>query len=141
MQFRERKALGALSLGSHICFVLDDIDAQVSTGHLDTSVKQGLTLVVPEKSLCHLKEVPANILLKWAETENSSYKIRNEMRIFTPMIPVQYITQAFSQSNQRKERNNVHTIRKEEAKYSLFKDDLFLYNEGPKLHYKSLAAK
>ena len=69
---------------------------------------------------------------QWQKTERISPKIRNKTRVSTFTTIIQHASGSPSYSNQRIKRNKRVQIRKEEAKLSLFADDMILYRENPK---------
>ena len=71
----------------------------------------------------------ANIILNGKKIESMSSKIRKKARMSTLTTTIQHSFGSLSHSNQRRKRNKGIQIRKEEAKLSVFANDMMLYIE------------
>ena len=69
---------------------------------------------------------------QWWKTESIPPKIRDKTRVSTFATVTQHSSESPSYSNQRRKKIKEIQIKKEEAKLSLFADDMILYIENPK---------
>ena len=72
-----------------------------------------------------------SFILNREKAESLSSKIWNMTRLPTVPTVIQPRTGSPSQSNQTRERNKGHSDGREEAKLSLFADDMIVYSENP----------
>ena len=70
-------------------------------------------------------------LSQWWKTESIPTKVRNKTKVSTFTTIIQHSFGSPSYGNQRRKRKRIQ-IRKEEAKLSLFADDMILYIKNPK---------
>ena len=74
---------------------------------------------------------PQQTLSSMGKIESISPKVRNKTRMPTLTTTIHLSFGSFSHRNQRRKRKGIQ-VGKEEAKLSLFADDMILYVENPK---------
>ena len=105
---------------------------------IQTLQKMGIEGNLPQHSKGHIWESYSKHYSQWWKTESIPPKIKSKTQVSTFTTIIQYNFESPSYSNQRRKKIKEIQIKKEEAKLSLFADDMILYIENPKDTFSKL---